>query len=424
VGIAGFRITGAGRAGIRAVSCHHVFLAGNEAVDNFRWGIFTGFCEDLVIEDNEAAGSRDEHGIYVSNSADRPVIRRNLIHDNAEAGIHMNGDASQGGDGIISEALVESNVIHDVGRKGAAGINADGVQRSAFRNNLIYRAHATGIALYRIDGADGSKDNVVTNNTIVVANDGRFALHLRGGSTGVLVRNNILLNENPARGGLDVMPDCFPGLSSDRNAVIDRQSTDDWETLIDLETWKNRTGQDRQSVVATADTLFASGGFALRTGSPALDVGAKEGTVPVDILGLRRPAGTGIDLGALELCPTPKCDRVAPARTTAMLAKLTTAPPPAPSHGGGCAGCTVARSPGNGWLWALVFVALAMRRQGDWGVPRRKPLPFQFQGTPPDASFCCSAHFGHPCPRDRAGRHSGHRSRRASSGASVDRARA
>src|SRR5262245_31598597 len=44
VGIAGFRIRGAGRAGIRAVSCHHVFIAGNEAVDNERWGIFTGFC--------------------------------------------------------------------------------------------------------------------------------------------------------------------------------------------------------------------------------------------------------------------------------------------------------------------------------------------------------------------------------------------
>src|SRR5690606_23839777 len=41
VGIVGFRVTGAGRAGIRAVDCDNVVIAGNEAVDNQRWGIFT-----------------------------------------------------------------------------------------------------------------------------------------------------------------------------------------------------------------------------------------------------------------------------------------------------------------------------------------------------------------------------------------------
>ncbi len=35
----------------------------------------------LVIEDNEAHDSQIEHGIYVSNSGDRPIIRRNLIYD-------------------------------------------------------------------------------------------------------------------------------------------------------------------------------------------------------------------------------------------------------------------------------------------------------------------------------------------------------
>jgi leucyl-tRNA synthetase len=40
------------------------------------WGLFTGFVDDLLIEDNEASRSAQQHGIYVSNSGDRPVVRR------------------------------------------------------------------------------------------------------------------------------------------------------------------------------------------------------------------------------------------------------------------------------------------------------------------------------------------------------------
>src|SRR5262249_60466214 len=110
-----------------------------------------------------------EHGIYVSNSGDRPVIRGNYVWGNRGNGIHMNGDRFQGGDGIISNALVEQNVIIENGRGGGSGINAAGVQDSRFQNNLIYNTHASGISLYRIDGSEGSKRNVVVNNTVVVA---------------------------------------------------------------------------------------------------------------------------------------------------------------------------------------------------------------------------------------------------------------
>jgi len=61
--------------------------------------------------------SQAEHGIYVGNSGDRPVIRRNVVWGNNANGIHMNGDLSQGGDGIISGAIVEGNIIHDNGSR-------------------------------------------------------------------------------------------------------------------------------------------------------------------------------------------------------------------------------------------------------------------------------------------------------------------
>ena len=124
-----------------------------------------------------------------------------------------------GGDGIISGALVENNVIYDNGRGGGSAINGDGVQNSTFRNNLIYNAHASGISLYRIDGGGGSTGNLVVNNTILVAADGRWALNIHDGSTGNTVRNNILYNYHSFRGSISVSADSLPGLVSDYNVV-------------------------------------------------------------------------------------------------------------------------------------------------------------------------------------------------------------
>src|SRR4051812_16002194 len=73
------------------------------------WGIFSGFSDDLLIENNTASRSVNQHGIYVSNSGDRPIIRNNTLWGNHDCGIHMNDDVTQGGDGIISNALVEGS---------------------------------------------------------------------------------------------------------------------------------------------------------------------------------------------------------------------------------------------------------------------------------------------------------------------------
>src|SRR5262249_55993714 len=136
---------------------------------------------------------------------------RNVSHDNRGNGIHMNGDVSQGGDGIISGALVEANVIYGNGAGGGSGINCDGVQGSTFRNNLLFDNHASGISLYMIDGAAGAIGNVVVNNTIVVAADGRWAVNIQNPSTGNKLYNNILFHAGP-RGPVDLSPARQPGL--------------------------------------------------------------------------------------------------------------------------------------------------------------------------------------------------------------------
>ena len=57
-------------------------------------------------------------------------------------------------------------------------------------------------------------------------------------------------------GAIDIMDDSLRGLRSDHNALIGRFTLDDANTVIGLADWQQRTGQDRASVVATAEELF------------------------------------------------------------------------------------------------------------------------------------------------------------------------
>ena len=300
--VEGLHVGGRTRAGIRAVVCENVTLRRNHLDGNGRWGIFTGFCDDLLIEDNYTSNSGDEHGIYVSNSGDRPTIRGNRIWDNWANGIHMNGDVSQGGDGVITGAVVENNIIFGNGTGGGSGINMDGVQGSIIRNNLLFDNHASGISLYRIDGGAASTGNFVYHNTVLVADDGRWALNIKNGSTGNRVRNNVFYNYHSYRGSISVHSDSLNGLTSDNNAVMSRFTLDDGDTVLNLAEWRAQTGHDQDSLLSVPAALFIdpTSDFHLREGSPALDSGETLTDVLSDLEGTPRPLGPAFDIGAYE----------------------------------------------------------------------------------------------------------------------------
>ena len=299
--IDGFIVNNRTRAGIRVALASFVTVRNCHTGYNGRWGIFSGFADDFTIEFNEAHHSQAEHGIYVSNSGDRPVIRGNLVYANRANGIHMNGDLSQGGDGIISGALVERNVIYGNGAGGGSGINMDGVTDSVVQNNLLYDNHASGVSLYQIDGATGSTGNLVVNNTIVNAADGRWCVNINTGSSGNRVVNNALYNYHSFRGVITIDASSRPGFTSDYNSVMSRFSTGGGDMVIGLAAWQT-LGYDVHSFLATPADLFLVPGadFHLNPGSPALDAGTPVGAPPVDLDGNPRPVGAGVDVGAFE----------------------------------------------------------------------------------------------------------------------------
>ncbi len=298
----GWTVQNAPRAGLRIDASDHVTVRNGTFANNGRWGVFTDFSDDLLIENNEAYGSVLEHGIYHSNSGDRPTIRGNVIHDNHAAGLHMNADESQGGDGIISGALVEGNAIYNNGTGGGAAINMDGITDSVVRNNLLYNNHASGIAVFQQDGAVCSNNNQFLNNTIVMASDSRWAITIpTSNCTNNKLFNNIFYTGHSYRGSISLGAWPISGFQSDYNVVMDRFTTDDGDSRLTLTQWQ-ALGNDTHSVIATPAQLFVTPGsnFHLKSGSPAIDAGKTLANVTVDLEGIARPLGNGYDAGAFE----------------------------------------------------------------------------------------------------------------------------
>ena len=306
INVEGFTVNDMPRTGIRTALSDHVTIRYNSCHSNYKWGILCGFAEHAIIEYNSCSGSEDEHGIYFSNSADDPIIRFNQCFDNNANGIHMNGDVSMGGDGLISNAQVYGNTIHGNGAAGGSGINCDGVVNSVIYNNLLYDNHASGISLYQIDGGGPSTGNRVYNNTIINADDARWCVNITDGCTGNHLLNNILINQHPFRGSIVVAADALDGFISDYNLVVESLSPDGDDTVLDLAGWQ-ALGYDANSQVADAQSaLFnapQSGDFnALNAAAQMVDAGtnAVSGVVAVDLDGTVRPQGAAHDIGCFE----------------------------------------------------------------------------------------------------------------------------
>lgn len=342
--IDGFEVTGTNdqrnsKAGIRMVAppgstedeAGFITIRNCHVHHNGEWGSFSGHVHRITVENNDVHDIADEHGVYLSNSADNHIVRGNRIWNNSSQGFHCNSDESQGGDGVTTGVLVENNIIWNnaiggvyidangverTSNGGGSAINFDGVRESVIRNNVLYNNHASGISLYRIDGKLGAGDNVVVNNTIINGSAenpaARWCVNITDGSTGNVVFNNILLNYHGFRGSIIISEDSREGFVSDYNVVMNRLDPDgDGPTPpLTLEAWQAATGQDAHSVAAAAGSwggMFEDLGewdLRLSAGSVAADAGATSvggvAAPAVDAGGTGRPQGAGVDIGAFE----------------------------------------------------------------------------------------------------------------------------
>jgi hypothetical protein len=295
----GIKAYGADRAGVR-VHAYYDSVRRCVCGDNGKWGIFSGFAEGILVEDNECYGSKKEHGIYLSNSTDHAVVRRNHCYNNGRCGIQFNGDPNiPGGDGIMSFNLIEGNVLHD----NQNSLNLTCVADSLVRNNLFYHQNTKAIALWdTLAGYEYSaKRNLIINNTVIVDNCTRECIQIRRGATGNVIRNNILVTRFQA---IVVEPSCVDGTVIDHNLYFGSIEPErfmwagEYRSIGDM----REAGYCQGDI--QGDPLFvdpANADFSLQAGSPAIGAGAlDEKSGDVDLAGKPRVTNGKIDIGAYQ----------------------------------------------------------------------------------------------------------------------------
>lgn len=266
----GLTVRSGGRRGIWVDTSNNVVIRGCRAVQNNVQGIFASFSDDLLLEYNECAYSAEQHGVYLSSSGDRPVVRNNSFHDNTRSGIQLNGGhkvhdpaAGKRGDGIIEDAVIEGNVIYNNGTGGAAGINLACVCTSKIVNNLIFNNLAGGIALFNDEKKTevqwGSKKNKIFHNTIYFRpGEGRYCIGIKRGSTDNVIRNNILCGGK--RGAFEY--DDVSSFTSDNNLIWSHDkspiaSNEDSHAEYHFEQWKQAVKADANSAHAAPEFVNA-----------------------------------------------------------------------------------------------------------------------------------------------------------------------
>ena len=254
------------QAGIASYHSTGVILRNNDCYDNDRWGIFTKEVKDMVIENNILRNSRREHGIYHADGSRNCILRNNVSFKNAACGIQLN----QGGQSPYVNVLIEGNLLYDNNVNGGQSINLDGGTDVTIRNNVFIVNRRSGIGLYKANGAEPARDNVIVNNLFILENGSRGAiLTLECGTNWIF--NNIFWSV----GGVPVFNDEGMTLGKQKIGSNASNSAIEGEGNITLSGDLNDLFENPEEKI-----------FKLKAGTPVID----KGVAPFD--GKKRPTPT------------------------------------------------------------------------------------------------------------------------------------
>lgn len=223
------------------------------------------------------------------DGGDDVEIRHNEVRNAAQSGIFVGNDKDP-----AERARILENWIHDNGQPNLnPGLQLGYSRRALIGNNVIERSGAFGIELF-----PDADDTTVIHNTIVA--NGRSGVILAGNADATSDRNVLANNIVAFNGEL--------GIRTSWTAAIGTGNTAKRNI-----TYENSQGQFGEGTYGVGllvepsnrvvDPQFADssrGNYRLASTSPARDRALTSLSLPRDIDGRLRPAGTGPDIGAYE----------------------------------------------------------------------------------------------------------------------------
>gem|GEM_PF-876015 len=302
---------------------HHIVIANNTVHDCAGQGIGGSECDYVTIENNVVYNNSwytvyGTSGINIINAwnydnnstAPRIIIRKNRSYGNKLLiAWNIGGTGTNcrffDGNGIILDNNRGTNPNNPAQIKNPLG---DYTGKILIENNLCYLNGGRGINVNYSDNA------LVINNTTYQngQSDGPFGIGIDNefimqGSRGARIYNNIFYGKpgelpSSVTGSQDVQHNNNLTFSNFSNGYFTGE--------------QNIVGKDPQFVDA------ANGDFRLAPTSPALNAGSDIAGqfAQQDILGIDRPQGAGVDMGALELQGTPLTITQQPASASAVCA--------------------------------------------------------------------------------------------------------
>jgi len=241
----------------------------------------------------------------ILNYASNTLISNNHIHNLTMSG----GCTGSGGAGAVNATYTGSNgdmignVVHDIGKPGACN-GVQGLYSSnkggKIMNNVVYRVSAYGIHLWH-----AATDVTIANNTVfangTTGMGGGIVIGVGDSPGGVQLKNTKVFNNivyNNPRGGIQQY--CYSGQSCIGSGnTVSNNLVSGSATLVGMKVG-SATGTIGGDPKFVSYNPTGTGDYRLQSGSPAINKGLAASAPTTDILGVARPKGGAVDLGAYE----------------------------------------------------------------------------------------------------------------------------
>jgi parallel beta-helix repeat protein len=284
-----------------AQRAHHIIIRKNNVSKCPGGGIYTVSTDYVRVEDNVVWGNAfyapyansgiSFYGNWNSDpsSATKMIIARNIVYGNQNLVpfyySNVNDPSKRtitDGNGIIIDDSRNTQTFGGGTRDAYKG-------RTYVANNIVYENGARGIHVFSSDHVTVVNNTTYRNSSNPATPEGEITTVW---ASDVKVYNNILYarSDRPANTRIGT-----PENPTDKNTQIFDYNLVFSGTAFDSDKTNNILGQNPQfSNASTKD-------FRLQTSSPAINAGARTPSATRDFDKVKRPLGSGIDIGAFEI---------------------------------------------------------------------------------------------------------------------------